>query len=189
MIDTLEIAGKAAPIYQERLFSRLVLHQVLDLIEMRAIDELEREKGAGKDELLVERLLERHALEPLKISRKVEWVGSFTFPHGETEHLFSAGFSGAPLLWHLSPSPLQDVLPEGYDLTMWYLDPGETLQRPYGEVFRDRLLIGRESRSAAIEAIAEIGSLIERQGEIITSRAESLETELWKLSSAVQTRH
>ena len=117
MTERLSISGKTASMFQERLFSRLPLGQVLDIFHSRARSEFERNKDTGDNLLLVERLLERHRLEPLRLSREIDWINCFTHPDGEIEHQFSVEFSGTPLLWHLSPSPIEDVLPDGEKLT------------------------------------------------------------------------
>lgn len=189
MVDTLDIDGKAASIYQERLFSRLQLGQVFELLHAQARDQFERVKGKGDIDLIVERVLERHRVQPLHLSREIEWVNSFTQPGGEIEHQFAVKFSGTSFLWHLSPSPDGDGLPAGQELNHWYLPHGETLRRPYGEIFGDRLLVVAESMSAPLETIDEINSIIAQQRGIIAIKELALERDLCRLAGSRSVLH
>jgi hypothetical protein len=169
-------------LYHRRLFTRLDLQSVIAHWNELACRQFVQGKGEGDPLLLGERILERFAIEPLQL-HEVELKECIQSGDNAPAFLFAVRFSGEAFLWDCSPSPIKDKLPPGSTFTEWHLPPGETLLRPYGEIFRDELFMLATDPETSSDAIFEIFDLIALQREVLANSAATLALQLHHLVS------
>lgn len=166
---------------QHRLFSDVSLGA---LLRQHMDHALRQFAFIGRDhdaDALIEVFLERFEFFQLCLEDNPSSIKERVLSDGSVECEYAWHFDGNPILWYCSPSPIDDVLPSGNDVSCWTELPGETMHRPYGEFFRNKLIM--ISPDAPDEAnLHQIRAFIEWQGVMINKAHASLETELRMLA-------
>ncbi|OBX18818.1 hypothetical protein A9995_09650 [Erythrobacter sp. QSSC1-22B] len=184
-LNVLDGVSGSLGFHQRRLFSQLNLSSYLQHrndLALRQFNEGCREADLN---LLVERTHERFGSVPLWLDDEVVLQSNWNLSDGSQEFQFGIKFSGDALFWECSPDPVHDRLPEGSEFSNWFLPPGETMERPYGEIYRDNLvLIAREEPQAS--DLEKIRTLIAWQTVIIEKSNKQLEIELYMLAETFE---
>lgn len=172
---------------QYRLFCTLNLSSYLRDRGDLALRQFARAAAAEKDlNLLVERTHERFQTAPLWLEDKPTLNKARDLSDGSYELTYGWDFGGDTILWECSPSPIDDVLPDNCVYSDWFMSPGCTMKRPWGEVFRNQLIL---LSSAELEAslLDEIRGFVEWQGVIAKRANKQLEAELYMLAQSYET--
>jgi len=147
--------------HQRRLFTRVNLSAILQQGTDLALRQFARGSRDSHNSSLVECIYERFECAPLRLSDDVKIEKTSELSNGKSEFQFAAKFVGDPILWDCSPTPVEDVLPDDCNFSDWFLPPGETLQRPYGEIYRGHLILVQagEDPEAGLQVIRDIIAL------------------------------
>lgn len=188
MRNEFEIFSGSEIFSQRRLFAGLNLSVLLEQRAQLCLQQFARARADCDRNVLAERLYERFICEPLALEGELRSKRQWDLSNGMQEVEFSAPFSGDPILWECSPTPIDDVLPDGCDFGDWFLPPGETLQRPYGEVFRGQIILIR-SASAPNEGVESISAIIKQQGVLIEQSNAALKAHIAMLGRDTQQVH
>lgn len=141
MTEKPEIVSGSLLYLQRRLFTQLELEVVLREKRNQALRQFKRGLARSDVDQLIERIYDRFMSYPLWLDDKVMHRSSWDRSDGCTENEFAVRFGGDAIFWDCSPVPIDDRLPAGCTYDEWYLEPGETLNHPYGEVFRNHLIL------------------------------------------------
>lgn len=164
MQQEVEIISDSLFLVQRRLFTQLNLCDVLSARRDLAVSQFKRGLRDGKVDQLIERIYDRFESIPLWLDDQIIPGRVWDRGDGSNEAEFSVPFGGDAIFWDCSPVPVDDKLPRGCSFSEWFLDPGETLQHPHGEVFRNRLiLIASDVTKDCLEPYREILREQERQ--------------------------
>ena len=174
--------------HQRRLFTRLDLGMVLLQRTDLCLRQFARTASDCDRHLLVERLYERFECEPLHVSEDIKLERTWEISDGRQEMQYAAYFVGDPILWDCSPTPVDDFLPTDCDFNDWFLPPGETLERPQGEIYRDRLILV-SSKEIREDDLKPIRGLIAHQCALVEQSNRGLLEQLEMLARACQSLH
>lgn len=161
---------------QRRLFASCSLVAVLEERNRAALREFKRKQNLPSG-MMIEALIARVRLEPLSIATEVKLRTVRMLSTGDKEREFAVEFTGDPSLFDFSPDPLQDEIPEEFSSEEWHLKLGETLHRPFGEVFRSELILMAESEHPTVE-IDLVRGLVERQTKALRAAEVTLRADL-----------
>lgn len=166
---------------QRRLFSDVSLGALLRQHMDHALRQFARIGRHENADALIEVFLERFEFSQLCLESDPSSMEKRVLSDGSIETEKSWFFDGDPILWYCSPTPIDDVLPSGSDISCWTELPGETTHRPYGEVFRNKLILISPDAPDAPN-LNQIRAFIEWQAVMINKAHWQLETELRMLA-------
>lgn len=178
--DTQILSGSKL-VHQRRLFTGIYIKDVLESRRELAKKQFARGVSEGDIGLLIERIFDRFEAEAIWLADEIIPQTAWDIGDGTKEGQFTIRFGGDALFWDCSPVPIDDVLPSGCTYMEWFLPPGETLQHPYGEIFRDELILIRGS-DICEDDLASVRHILWEQERIIDKSNEALLLELHELA-------
>lgn len=174
-------------LYQRRLFSRINLSVYLREQRDLALRQFARgASGEGLDSL-VERTYGRFQADFLWLIEEPKLQKVRELSDGSKEFEFASDFEGDPVLWECSPNPIDDHLPDDCEYSKWFFPPGETMQRPYGEIFRNQLILRSDDELDA-KALEDISALVAWQEVLVLKANKELKKELYMLAQSYRER-
>ncbi|MXO94062.1 hypothetical protein GRI62_10660 [Erythrobacter arachoides] len=183
MFDKIKVDFGSQFLFQRRLFTQLNLSSVLDQRFALAISQFAEGSLKGDITDLFDRICYRFLSEPLWLSDQIRLQKSWEVSNGSMEYQFAISFTGDALFWDCSPDEIHDVLPSRCRYDDWHLPPGETMQRPYGEVFRGKLIMISSQHIEEVD-LAPIRELLKQQSLVIECHNKFLVEQLCTMAEA-----